>query len=89
MEHKEPKEKLKEEVNHLKPPMSTPMIFEVFSFTRPPNQVTEIIEAKEEGNDESHFVKKNLERDKTKAKDTGTKKEPKRKLNQDVNPKMS
>ncbi|CAH1437538.1 unnamed protein product [Lactuca virosa] len=83
-----PEEQLEKEVNYSKPPVSTPMIFEVFAFTRPPNPVTEPIEEKEEESDESHFEKKNLERDKTKAKDTRMKKEPKRKHKEDVNPTM-
>ncbi|CAH1442090.1 unnamed protein product [Lactuca virosa] len=83
-----PEEQLEKEVNYSKPPASTPMIFEVFDFTRPPDQVTEPIKEKEEESDESNFYKKSPERDKTKAKDTGLRKEPKRKHKEDVNPTM-
>ncbi|CAH1418256.1 unnamed protein product [Lactuca virosa] len=86
MEHKELEEKLEKKEKHLKPLMSMPMIFEVFAFTRPPDQVTKIVEEKEEEYDEPHFKKKNSERDKTKAKDMGMRKEPKRKNKEDVNP---
>ncbi|CAI9302154.1 unnamed protein product [Lactuca saligna] len=88
MQHKELKEKLEKEEKHLKPLMSTPMIFEVFAFTRPPDQVTKVVEEKEEEYDEPHFDKRNPERDKTKAKDMGMRKEPKRKHKEDVNPTM-
>ena len=38
---------MEKEENHSKPPVSTPMIFEVFTFARPPDQVTELIKEKE------------------------------------------
>ncbi|CAH1442094.1 unnamed protein product [Lactuca virosa] len=88
MEHKELEEKVEKEVNYSKPLMSMPMIFELFLFTRLAYPVKEPIKAKEKENYEPHFDMKNLERDNTKAKDTGMKKEPKRKHNEDVNPKM-
>ena len=65
-----PEEQLEKEVNYSKPLVSTPMMFEVFAFTRPPNPITEAIEEKEVESDESHFEKKTSERDNTKAKDT-------------------
>ncbi|CAI9281774.1 unnamed protein product [Lactuca saligna] len=83
-----PKEQLEKEEKHLKPPMSTPMIFEVFAFTKTPDQVTKRVEEKEEEYDEPHCEKKNPERDKTKAKDTRMRKESKRKYKEYVNPTM-
>ena len=44
MEHKELGEQLEKEENHLKPLVSTPMIFKIVAFTRPTDQVTELIE---------------------------------------------
>ncbi|CAI9298867.1 unnamed protein product [Lactuca saligna] len=63
-----------------------PMIFKVFSFTRPPNPVAKPIEEKEEESDEYNFDNKNSERDKTKSKDTRMRKESRRKHKEDVNP---
>ncbi|CAI9296108.1 unnamed protein product [Lactuca saligna] len=88
MEHKELEEQLEKEETHLKPPMSTPMIFEVFDFTRTPDQVTKKVKEKEEEYDGPYFDKKNPERDKTKAKDMGMWKEPKRKHKKDINQTM-
>ena len=65
-----------------------PMIFEVFAFTRPADQVTMTVEEKEEGYDEPHFDNKNPERYRTKTKDMGMRKEPKQKHKEDVNPSM-
>lgn len=38
-----PEEQLEKKVNYSKPPVSTPMMFEVFAVTRPPNPITEMI----------------------------------------------
>lgn len=68
-----PKEESEKLVNHLKLRVSTPMIFEVFALKRPLDQATEPIDEKEEGDDKSHFEKRNLERVKSKPKDMGLK----------------
>ncbi|CAI9287661.1 unnamed protein product [Lactuca saligna] len=88
MEHKELAEQLEKEENHSRPLMSTPMVFEVSAFTRPPDQVTKTVEEKEEEYDEPHFEKKNPERDNTKAKHVRMRKKPKLKHKDDVNPSM-
>ncbi|CAI9263143.1 unnamed protein product [Lactuca saligna] len=82
------KEQLEKEVNYSKPPVSTPMMFEVFDFTRPPNLVIEVIEEQDVESDESHFDKKNPKRNKTKSKYTRMRKEPKQKHKEDVNSTM-